>query len=102
MMNDMHETFAKWDQAAAEVLAEDKPNASIAFDKQVGGNHYTGMAIQPAEYCFANMTPDEIRGAMKWNIHKYVWRGKGGVEDLRKAQHYLEWLIAYEMCNSGD
>ena len=29
------------------------------------------------------------------NIIKYVWRynHKNGVEDLRKAKHYLEWLI---------
>ena len=29
------------------------------------------------------------------NIIKYVWRynNKNGIEDLRKAKHYLEWLI---------
>ena len=29
------------------------------------------------------------------NIIKYVWRynNKNGLEDLRKAKHYLEWLI---------
>ena len=29
------------------------------------------------------------------NIIKYVWRynHKNGIEDLRKAKHYLEWLI---------
>ena len=29
------------------------------------------------------------------NILKYVWRynNKNGIEDLRKAKHYLEWLI---------
>lgn len=29
------------------------------------------------------------------NIIKYVWRynNKNGLEDLRKARHYLDWLI---------
>ena len=32
------------------------------------------------------------------NIIKYVWRyaNKGGVEDLKKAQVYLAWLIEFE------
>ena len=31
------------------------------------------------------------------NVIKYVWRWerKGGIEDLRKAQFYLNWLISY-------
>jgi hypothetical protein len=62
---------------------------------QVGGNHYQSMAIQPAEYCLANMSIEEIRGAMKWNILKYISRNKNGIEDLEKAKHYLEiWLNA--------
>lgn len=64
---------------------------------QVGGDHYQKMSLQPAEFCFANMSIEEIKGAMRWNIQKYIWRDKGGVEDLRKAQHYLEmWISAEE------
>ena len=30
---------------------------------------------------------------------KYVsrWRDKGGIEDLRKAKHYIDFLIAHEV-----
>lgn len=69
--------------------------------KQVGGNHYSKMNIQPMEFCEANMNIEELRGAMRWNIQKYVWRGKEGINDLRKAQHYLEMWIAYELDHQG-
>jgi hypothetical protein len=51
------------------------------------------MAIQPAEYIMRN----GIRFA-EGCVIKYVsrWRDKGGVEDLRKAIHFLEMLIEYE------
>lgn len=58
--------------------------------KQVGGSHYL-KAIQPW---------DIIRawglGFHRGNIIKYVLRspGKNGKEDLEKAKHYLDYLIA--------
>jgi hypothetical protein len=35
---------------------------------------------------------------MEGNVIKYVsrWRDKGGLDDLRKAQHYLQKLIEVE------
>ena len=61
-----------------------------AFRKQVGGSHYKDLAIQPIAYILAN----EL-GFAEGNVVKYVtrWRAKNGIEDLRKAQHYLELLI---------
>jgi hypothetical protein len=63
-----------------------------ANDKQMGGSHYL-KAIQPWDYIAANGL-DFFEG----NIVKYVtrWRQKGGVEDLRKARHYLDKLIELE------
>lgn len=60
---------------------------------QVGGNHYSKMAIQPVQYIVKNNIP-YIDG----NIIKYIsrWRDKNGVEDLRKARHYLDMLIDME------
>lgn len=48
-----------------------------ANQTQIGGTHYTDMPIQP------------------WDFIKYAARhqAKGGIEDLRKARHYLEKLI---------
>ena len=58
--------------------------------KQVGGNHYERMKIQPIEYIMANEL-DFCEG----NIVKYVsrYKHKNGIEDLKKARHYLNLLI---------
>jgi len=58
--------------------------------QQVGGAHYATKAIQPWDYIVANNL-----GYLEGNIVKYVsrWKDKGGVEDLKKAQHYLQKLI---------
>lgn len=64
-----------------------------ALKSQVGGGHYKDMAIQPAEYNHRNGIPF-IEGC----VIKYVsrWRAKGGVEDLKKARHFLDMLIEME------
>jgi hypothetical protein len=56
---------------------------------QVGGDHYQ-TEIQPWDYIIAN----DI-GYLEGNVIKYVsrYKKKGGVADLRKAQHYLQKLI---------
>jgi hypothetical protein len=56
---------------------------------QTGGTHYQ-VAIQPWDYIIANNL-----GYLEGNVIKYVtrYKNKGGVEDLRKAQHYLAKLI---------
>lgn len=66
---------------------------SRAIDKQEGGGHYKDMTIQPVEYIHGNNIPF-IEGC----VIKYVsrWRNKNGVEDLKKAKHFLELLIELE------
>lgn len=60
---------------------------------QVGGSHYEEMEIQPWEYSIANARPDEIRGACKQNVLKYMRVKYDRVEDLKKARWYLnEWI----------
>jgi|TARA_Y100000296_G_C5098076_1_gene218417 hypothetical protein len=61
-----------------------------ALDVQEGGNHYKNMKIQPLEYTLAN----EL-GFCEGNIIKYVSRhkSKNGIEDLKKARHYINLLI---------
>jgi len=61
-----------------------------AIETQVGGDHYKLMKIQPLEFIMSNnMSYCEA------NVVKYVsrWRSKNGVEDLRKARHYIDLLI---------
>lgn len=61
--------------------------------RQIGGSHYEDMEIQPWEVIErANL--DFWEG----NVVKYVMRykTKNGLEDLLKAQHYIEYLIERE------
>lgn len=64
-----------------------------ALKHQIGGDHYRARAIQPIEYCLANNLP-----FCEGNVIKYVtrWRERGGLEDLLKAKHYIEFLIENE------
>ena len=65
---------------------------------QPAPSHYGSKEIQPFEVWKAYMTGDELRGAYWSNVLKYVmrWKGKNGVEDLKKATHYLELLVNHE------
>ena len=69
-----------------------------ATDKQVGGNHYKDLPIQPIEYIHAN-----AMGYMEGNVVKYIsrWRKKNGMADLEKAKHYIELLIELENRRAG-
>lgn len=66
---------------------------------QVGGDHYTAQEIQPIDYILANEL-DFCEG----NVIKYVtrWRYKNGVQDLRKARHYIDFLIEHAEGNQGE
>jgi hypothetical protein len=59
-------------------------------DIQVGGSHYKEQDIQPWDAIHAWKL-----GFFSGNVVKYVARHnqKGGVNDLRKARHYLDKLI---------
>jgi len=65
-----------------------------AFDSQVGGNHYKSFKIQPIEFITINGL-----GYIVGNIIKYVcrYKSKNGIEDLRKARHYIDMLIESEL-----
>ena len=69
----------------------------LANDVQVAGTHYKDKAIQPWDYIIANKL-----GYLEGNIVKYIsrWEVKGGVDDLKKAQHYLTKLI--EVTENGN
>lgn len=45
---------------------------------------------------------DGVEAYYVGNILKYIWRYKfkNGVEDLKKARHYLDWLIEQEETNA--
>jgi hypothetical protein len=64
--------------------------------KQVGGDHYKALTIQPWDAMEAWLTRDEFLGFLKGNAIKYLARerSKGGVEDVMKAAHYIEKYIS--------
>ena len=61
-------------------------------NKQIGGEHYKHMKIQPTEFISVNGIP-----FIEGNVIKYVCRHahKNGKEDVLKAIHYLNLLIEY-------
>jgi hypothetical protein len=64
-----------------------------ANDTQVGGTHYKRLKPEPWDVIIAwNL------GYLAGNALKYVARfgEKGGIEDLKKARHYLDKLIETE------
>lgn len=68
-----------------------------AIKQQVGGDHYSSLAIQPMEYILTNGI-----GFAEGCCIKYVtrWKNKGGIEDLKKARHILDLLIEFESSRS--
>ena len=60
--------------------------------RQVGGEHYVGLSVEPWAAMEAWMTKDEFIGFLKGNIIKYLAREKNP-NDLDKAGHYMQKLL---------
>lgn len=58
---------------------------------QVGGEHYKNHTLQPWDAIHAWKL-----GFFSGNVVKYVvrYKDKNGIEDLKKARHYLDKLIS--------
>lgn len=69
-----------------------------ANTQQVGGGHYKGTTYQHWDFVMIALAGRYLEG----NITKYItrWRKKNGLEDLKKARHYLTKLI--EQFNLGN
>jgi len=58
--------------------------------------HYNQYGIECIDGIRASMSQEAFRGYLKGNVHKYLWRynyKNKPVEDLKKAQWYLNKLI---------
>ena len=68
-------------------------NEGNVLATQVGGDHYSKLAIQPVEYINANHLT-----YLQGNVIKYVtrYKDKNGLQDLQKAKHYIDMLIELE------
>ncbi|MBC1616395.1 DUF3310 domain-containing protein [Listeria booriae] len=58
--------------------------------------HYQQGGIETIDFMKAKLSEEELRGYLKANVLKYITREgmKNGLEDLKKAQWYLDYLIA--------
>lgn len=70
-----------------------------ANDYQVGGTHYQGKEVQPWDALQSWLSHEAFCGFLTGNVVKYIsrWPQKNGIEDLRKAKHYIEKLIEVAM-----
>ena len=61
-------------------------------------NHYADKQIEVIDYIRDTLPKDGFVDYCLGNVIKYVsrWRKKGGVEDLKKADVYLNWAIETE------
>jgi len=68
-----------------------KQEAKFApLQKQIGGNHYKDMKIQPVEFITTNNLT-----FLEGNVVKYISRhhAKNGADDVKKAIHYCELIL---------
>jgi hypothetical protein len=64
-----------------------------ANTRQVGGDHYKKLGIEPWEVMQALLTHEEWVGYLKGNCIKYAMRqGLKGSDDAEKARHYIQKL----------
>ena len=61
-------------------------------------SHYTTGKFEVIDYIMDKLTKEQFEGYCVGNVLKYVsrYRHKGGFQDLRKAQWYLDKLIDFE------
>jgi len=73
-------------------------DAMLTGDSVHAPVHYKGDKMECIDAMQAMLSHDEFRGFLRGNIFKYMWRykEKNGIEDLRKANWYLEKLIKLE------
>ena len=94
--------FTEVDEARMDVIGQNGNDGlhypDSALQTQVGGGHYKDMKIQPVEYIYHNGI-----GFIEGSVIQYVsrWRRKNGVEDLKKARHFLDLLIEMELGSAG-
>lgn len=91
--------------ALFEVVLDDemtKPNINDILDNVEHPSHYCRGGIECIDAIEASLGKDEFTGFLRGNIIKYVWRykDKNGLEDLKKAQWYLNKLI--EVVKNGN
>lgn len=93
---DLGEISHKTEEKPVEVVkSEAKAEYKVSHDPVNSPSHYTAGGIEVIEIMKAKLTPEQFEGYLRGNLMKYTMRDqyKGGLEDLKKARAYLNWLI---------
>lgn len=91
------DAFVHSDKARPEWMKENPLSndsaINSALDTQIGGDHYKKMPIQPLEFIIKNGL-----NFCQGSVIKYVtrYKDKNGIEDLKKARHYIDVMIEME------
>jgi hypothetical protein len=88
------------DEAMAECHRDDWQEEDVVNQP----SHYNSGGIECIDAIQESMSSIAFKGYLKGNIQKYLWRyemkGKP-LEDLKKAQWYLNRLIESQECEDG-
>ncbi len=84
------------DREDAQRLEKQKQKGALG--KQVGGDHYKNMDIQPVEFLHKCNIPFITGCCIKYLSR---WKNKNGVEDLEKTIHFIDMLLDMEKEHPG-
>ena len=85
--------YDEGDKRGSAVPHQHEAAPSRANDHQIGGSHYKQFKYETWDVII-----DWDLGYLDGNAVKYLsrWRHKNGIEDLKKARHYIDKLIETE------
>lgn len=83
---------------APRATTEPRTTTRRVADNVRAPQHYTFGGIETIDYLRAKLTKEQLKGYYIGNLLKYLSRAghKNGVEDYKKAEVYLAWLIELE------
>ena len=76
-------------------IPDSTPPMTPPMSDPTSPEHYQQGGIECIDAIRAALGPEGFRDYCAGNVHKYVWRHrhKNGVEELKKAQVYLGWMV---------
>ena len=83
-------TTAEWDALnRAALMTPRYVNADA-----INPSHYKGDGVECIDYIKQCSSDEEFTGYLRGNVQKYLhrYKSKGGVQDLKKAQWYMNRL----------
>jgi hypothetical protein len=87
-----------WNPREPKYVPQHQPEPAGANAYQVAGSHYKAHRYETWDVIL-----DWGLGYLDGNAVKYLsrWRLKGGIEDLKKARHYIDKLIEVEQAKQS-